>query len=79
MMDKASPSHDPDETRDIRELIDEVIPNPEQWLETPNAHFGGKAPKELIWVRPDAPESGQLATSFRVRQLVRAIKNGVFW
>ena len=78
-MDTPSPQPDPDETRDIRELIEEVIPEPELWLETPNANLGGKTPREVIWVRPDAPEFGELPTSMKVRRMVRAVKYGLFW
>ena len=33
---------DPDETKPIRDLIDEVIPQSDFWLDTPNDLFGGK-------------------------------------
>ena len=63
-----APSADPDETRPIRELIDEVVPEPAAWLDSPNAHMGGGTPREMI-------DTGR--ESF-VRDLVRAIKHGMF-
>ncbi|HWE34990.1 MAG TPA: hypothetical protein VG406_00340 [Isosphaeraceae bacterium] len=59
---------DPDETRDIHDLIDEVIPLPGLWLDTPNENLGGARPRELIGT--DREEI--------VRDLARAIKNGMF-
>jgi hypothetical protein len=69
---------DPDEDRDIQELIDEVITDSGQWLDTPNDQLGGFKPKELIWQNPDDPKSGHHETESVVRNLLRAAKNGIF-
>jgi uncharacterized protein (DUF2384 family) len=75
LMSGAQCQRDPDETRDIAELINEIIPNAHQWLDTPNSQLAGKKPKDLIW-----DQNGSLQeTSEWVRELVRAYKNGVFW
>jgi hypothetical protein len=58
----------PDATRDIFLLIEEVIPDPEQWIDAPNAHFDGKTPRQAI-------ESGE---ELFVRNLVLAVKYGMF-
>ena len=58
---------DPDECRDIRELIAEVIDQPKKWMNTPHALLGGKKPRELIGT--DLEEV--------LRGLVRAIKIGM--
>ena len=39
---------DPDQTADIEKLIDEIIPNPEFWKNTPNSMFGGRKPADFI-------------------------------
>jgi hypothetical protein len=58
----------PDATRDIFELIEEVVPDPEQWIDSPNAHFGAKTPRKAI-------EGGEEPF---VRNLVLSIKYGMF-
>ena len=65
---RARRDQDPDETRDIRDLIAEVIPRPGVWMDTPNENLGGARPRELIGTdREDL-----------VRGLARAIKHGMF-
>ncbi len=59
---------DPDECVDIKSLIAEVIDRPDEWMNHPNDQLGGKKPRELIGT--DHEE--------RVRELVRAIKIGMF-
>jgi hypothetical protein len=61
-------SRDPDETRPILELIDEVIPSPRDWIQIPNENLGGSRPVELI----GTPKEEIL------RNLARAIKHGMF-
>jgi hypothetical protein len=58
---------DPDQTRDLRELIMDVIPDAEHWIDSPNPHFGGKTPADLIGT--DKEE--------HLRNLVRAFKMGM--
>jgi hypothetical protein len=45
---KPQPAPDPDAGKTTLELIEEVVPNAQQWLNTPNTRFGLRAPKELI-------------------------------
>jgi hypothetical protein len=59
---------DPDETRDIRELIAEVVPHSESWIHTPHELLGGQSPADLFGTEQEE----------RVRELTRAIKHGVF-
>lgn len=33
---------------ELQQEIEEVIADPEVWLQTPNFHFGGMKPQELI-------------------------------
>lgn len=71
----ASYQPDPDETRDIYELIGEVVPDPKRWLDTPNDLLGGAKPQALLAPRG----SGQhRETETLVRQLVRSIRQGIF-
>jgi hypothetical protein len=58
---------DPDETRDMRTLIAEVIPDWERWIETPHYLLGGYKPKDLIGTDKEEP----------LRNLVRSIKIGM--
>ena len=59
---------DPDLTRDIRELIMEVVPDAERWMDTPNRHFGLMKPADLIGTDKE----------IHLRNLVRAVKLGMF-
>jgi len=59
---------DPDETRDLRELIMDVIPDAEHWIDTPNRHFDLKTPADLIGTDKE----------IHLRNLVRAVKQGMF-
>jgi hypothetical protein len=67
-MSRLQTKSDPDETRPIRDLIAEVVPSPDSWLDIPNENVGGARPKELIGTDQEA----------RVRELARAIKHGMF-
>jgi hypothetical protein len=58
----------PDFTKDLKTLIREVVPDADLWMETPNSHFGGKKPKDVIGTDH---EKG-------LRNLVLAIKYGMF-
>ena len=60
---------DPDAGKTTLELIVEVVPNPYEWLKTPNTMFGGMSPQELL-------HEGTYAEV--VRQRVLAYKYGVF-
>ena len=66
-MVKASLKRDPDETRDLRCLVAEVVSEPDIWMDTPNDQLGGKKPNDLVGT-PSEP---------RVRELVRSIKQGM--
>lgn len=59
---------DPDELADLRTLIAEVIDDPDAWMDMPNDQLGLMKPNDLIGT--DSEE--------RVRELVRAIKIGMF-
>jgi Protein of unknown function (DUF2384) len=59
---------DPDETADITGLILRVVPDGERWMDTPNAHFEGLKPKDLIGTDKEK----------HLRNLVRAVKTGMF-
>ena len=66
-MSTVSRDVDPDETKDLRDLIAEVVKDPNQWLDTENDLLGGKKPKDLL----NTPQAQ------RVRDLARAIKHGM--
>ena len=59
---------DPDETADLKSLILSVVPDAEHWMDTPNRHFGGMKPKDLIGTDKEK----------HLRNLVRAVKLGMF-
>ena len=59
---------DPDETVDLRTLILSVVPDAEHWMDTPNPHFDFAKPKDLIGTEREK----------HLRNLVRAVKNGMF-
>lgn len=59
---------DPDETRDIHDLIQEVVPDAKTWSDTENPHFNWRKPIDLIGT-PDEP---------LLRNMLRAAKNGMF-
>jgi hypothetical protein len=59
---------DPDETVDLRTLILSVVPDAERWMDTPNPHFDLAKPKDLIGTDKEK----------HLRNLVRAVKNGMF-
>jgi hypothetical protein len=61
------PVHDPDEDVDIHSLIDDVVPNPEEWKNAPNETFEGKSPAGLIGTEKEQA----------LRDLLRAIKHGM--
>jgi uncharacterized protein (DUF2384 family) len=58
---------DPDETTDLQKLIDEVVPDPETWKQTPNPVLGGQRPLDLL----GSPQEQIL------RDLLRAAKHGM--
>jgi hypothetical protein len=59
--------HDPDEDVDLQSLIDEVVADPETWMDTPHGLLDGKRPNELI----GTPYERLL------RELARSMKNGM--
>ena len=58
---------DVDETCDLADLIRDVIDEPDQWLNSPNAQLGGEKPQALIGTDRER----------LLRELVRAIKIGM--
>jgi hypothetical protein len=58
---------DPDETVDLKSLIEDVVPDAGMWKETPNAALGGRKPADLI------------NTSMEpiLRNMLRAVKHGM--
>ena len=60
-------SRDPDETADLEKLIDEVVPDPDTWKQTPNPVLGGQKPIDLL----HSPQEHVL------RDLLRAAKHGM--
>ena len=64
----ANTERDPDERADLESLIAEVVADPDQWMDAPNDQLGGYKPRELVGTERE----GQL------RDLARAIKNGMF-
>jgi hypothetical protein len=58
----------PDQTVDITKLIDEVIPDPDFWKNTPNSLFGGQKPADFI----GTPREQYL------RDIVLSVKYGMF-
>ncbi len=67
-MKKVKHVPDPDLTADLRELILDVVPDGEHWIDTPNPHFGLKKPADLIGTDKE----------IHLRNLVRAVKQGMF-
>jgi uncharacterized protein (DUF2384 family) len=65
---KPHPKGDPDDRKSTLDLIAEVIPDSEQWLDTPHPLLGTKSPRELI----GCPEEAVL------RNLVLGLKDGIF-
>lgn len=57
---------DPDESKDIEDLIAEIVPDPEMWKQTQNPNLGGKKPVDLF----HTPQEHIL------RDLLRAAKHG---
>lgn len=59
---------DPDLTRPIEELIQELFPDPDPWVDTWNPVLGGRTPRSYIG-RPE---------EVILRDLLRAAKAGFF-
>jgi len=59
--------HDPDETVDLHRLIEEVVPDPPSWTNTPNPVLDGKRPVDLIGTRQEP----------MLRDMLRAAKHGM--
>jgi hypothetical protein len=56
------------ESPDIMQDIRATIPNPEQWLDAPNPHFGLQKPREMIGTDQEP----------LIRNMLRRIWNGIF-
>ena len=67
MVVPAKPS-DPDLTCDIRDLVTEVVANPDQWLDHPHPMLGARKPRDLI----------NTGDEIHLRNLLRMIKQGMF-
>ena len=61
---KSDASNNTDETRDLLDLIRDVVPDPNRWLSENNKELGGRRPIDML--EGDAAD--------RVREFVRAIK-----
>lgn len=68
MLTSLTTTSNPDETKDINHLIDEVVPMSSVWKNTPNVSLGGKTPAECI---------GTTSERF-LRDILRAAKHGMF-
>ncbi len=66
---KPRPSTGPDQMRPILELVRDVVPDPDAFLNTANGALGGETPRDAV-TRP----AGEAA----VRQLVLSYKYGIF-
>lgn len=60
-------TRDPDETADLEKLMDEVVPDPQTWKQTPNPLLGGQRPIDLL----HSPQEQVL------RDMLRAAKHGM--
>lgn len=58
----------PDETTDLTHEVAQVVAEPDIWLNTPNEALGGESPINLIGTPQEQ----------RLRDLLRAIKHGMF-
>jgi len=58
----------PGEHKDILIDVLDLIPDPDAWLDTPNARFAGDKPRELIGTDRE----------WNLRNMLRAIKYGQF-
>lgn len=56
-----------DESAKVLDDIRRLIPNAEQWLDTPNAWFDGRRPRSLLGTAAEAS----------LRYLLRGIRNGI--
>lgn len=61
----------PQSINDLRDEIADVILDPDLWIETPNDQLGGRKPIDLV-------NSADEAERQRVRDLIEAIKHGMF-
>ena len=60
-------SRDPDETTDVTELIQEIVPDADTWQKTPNPALGGARPIDLIKTEKESI----------LRDMLRAAKYGM--
>ena len=58
-------------TDDLRKEIADVVLDPDRWLITPNDQLGGREPIDLV-------NSGDDVDRQKVRDLIEAIKHGMF-
>jgi uncharacterized protein (DUF2384 family) len=56
---------------DLIKEVGDVVLDPDRWLRTPNDRLGGREPMDLI-------ESDEASDQERVRDLIEAIKHGLF-
>lgn len=61
------PVRDPDETVNLEQLIEDIVPDAATWKNTPNAALGGERPIDLI----GTPREQNL------RDMLRAAKQGM--
>ena len=55
----------------LRKDVVELVLDPDRWLRTPNDQLGGREPIDLL-------NSGREADQQKVRELIEAIKHGLF-
>ena len=58
--------------KDLKDLLEDlldVVPNPEQWLKTPNEQLGGRRPLDMIEADDEQRQ--------QVHNLIKAVKHGM--
>ncbi len=59
----------PGESPDILVDVTKLIPNAQQWLDSPNSNFALRTPRSLIGTEQEG----------FLRELLRALKYGLYW
>ena len=52
---------------DVEREVEEVIANAQEWLDTPNDRFEGRAPRALLHTNEER----------RLRELIESVKHGI--
>lgn len=61
----------PQSANELRSEIADVVLDPDRWIKTPNDQLGGRKPIDLV-------NSADEAERQRLRDLIEAIKHGMF-